>query len=447
MKHILILGAGLVARPMVRYLLETTEHHVTVASRTVAKAEAMIDGHPRGRAVAALADDVAGMDPLIQEADLVVSLVPYIYHVAVAKLCLKHNKHLVTTSYVSPAMKELDAEAQAKGLLFLNEIGLDPGIDHMSAMRIIHHVQKDGGKIVSFKSYCGGLPAPEANDNPFGFKMSWSPRGVAMAGRNEARFKAGNQELTIPGPELFSHAQPFEVPGVGPFDSYPNRNSLPYIDIYGVPDVHHMVRGTLRNPGWCVAWQAIADIGYLRDDALPTAGMTFKALTANLIGSAGADLRAEVPAVCKLGADAETLDRLEWLGLFSDTVIPASATTMLDALCVPLTDKLAYKPGERDMIVLFTELVAEYPDGTEQLITSTFVDHGQPNGDSSMARTVSLPAAIAVKLILNGSMPVTGVKIPIEPGIYEPVLDELAEMGLACTDVYGERKPMGVAAR
>jgi saccharopine dehydrogenase-like NADP-dependent oxidoreductase len=446
MKHVLVLGAGLVARPMVRYLLENTDHRVTVASRTVAKATALIDGHPRGNAVTALADDLEVIERLVQDSDLVVSLLPYIHHVAVAKLCLQYGKHLVTTSYVSPAMRELDAEATAKGLLFLNEIGLDPGIDHMSAMRIIHEVQGKGGKIVSFKSYCGGLPAPEANDNPFGFKMSWSPRGVAMAGRNEARFKSGGQEKVIPGPLLFSHAEPFVVPSEGTFDSYPNRNSLPYIDIYGIPEARTMVRGTLRNPGWCRAWQAIADVGYLSDDPLPAAGLTFKALTAKLIGSAGADLRAEVAAKSQAGSEAETLDRLEWLGLFSDAVIPASAKSPLDALCAPLTDKLSYQPGERDMIVLFTELVAEYPDGTEQTITSTFVDFGIPDGDSSMARTVSLPAAIAVKMILDGSMKATGVKIPIEPAVYNPVLDELEALGLACKDVYGDKRPVSVLA-
>ncbi len=439
MKTVLVLGAGLVARPMVRYLLEQTGSRVVVATRTVAKAEELVAGHPQGQAVALLVDDAAGLEALVQDSDLVVSLVPYVYHVAIAKLCLKHGKHLVTTSYVSPAMRELDAQAKAAGLVFLNEIGLDPGIDHMSAMRIIHGVQAQGGRIVSFKSYCGGLPAPEANDNPFGYKLSWSPRGVAMAGRNEARFLEDGAPVTIPGPELFSHAKTFEVPGVGGFDAYPNRNSLPYLDTYGIDGAETMIRGTLRNPGWCRAWQAIADIGYMREDLPVVPGTTFAALTAKLIGSAGTDIAAETAVHCGLTAEPETVDRLAWLGLFGQEPVPAQGINPLDALCTRLTAKLAYQPGERDWIVLFHEFVAAYPDGSRQTITSTFQDFGIPHGDSAMARTVSLPAAIAVRMILDGRLALTGVHVPTEPRIYEPVLGELESFGLACHDVHGPK--------
>ena len=440
MKTVLVLGAGLVARPLVQYLLALPGYRVVVASRTVSKAAELIAGHPDGEAVAAQVDDTVKLDALVAASDLVVSLVPYIYHVAIAKLCLAHGKHLVTTSYVSDAMRELDGEARAKGLLFLNEIGLDPGIDHMSAMRIINRVKADGGRIVSFKSYCGGLPAPEANDNPFGYKLSWSPRGVAMAGRNEARFLENGQPVTIPGPQLFSHAKAFEVHGVATFDAYPNRNSLPYAALYGIEGTETMVRGTLRNAGWCRAWQAIADIGYLREDVPVAPGTTFAALTTQLLGSAGADVTAETAAHCGANGDAETIERLSWLGLFADEPIQADGTTPLDALCARLTAKMAYAPGERDWIVLFHQFIAAYPDGTRQRITSTFQDFGIPDGDTAMARTVSLPAAIAVKLILEGALTLTGVQIPTQPAIYEPVLAELESLGLACQDVYGPRE-------
>jgi saccharopine dehydrogenase-like NADP-dependent oxidoreductase len=270
MKKILILGAGLVSRPMVRYLLDVPDFEVTVASRTVSKAQELVGAHQRGRALALNVDDDAALGRLVSESDLAVSLLPYTYHVKVANHCLKHRKPLVTTSYVSDAMRALDGQAKAAGVILLNEIGLDPGIDHMSAMKIIHDVQKAGGKVASFMSYCGGLPAPEANDNPLGYKFSWSPKGVVMAGRNDARYLKDGKEVFIPGPELFGNRWPLKVADGYEFEAYPNRNSLPYIETYGLKGVGTMLRGTLRNPGWCATLKAIADLGVLKDDSVKT---------------------------------------------------------------------------------------------------------------------------------------------------------------------------------
>ncbi|MEO0115444.1 MAG: saccharopine dehydrogenase C-terminal domain-containing protein, partial [candidate division WOR-3 bacterium] len=244
-KKILVLGAGLVARPLVDYLLKQSDFFVTVASRTASKAEKLIASHPRGKALEVNVSEPTVLANLIVETDLVISLVPYTFHPIVAQACIQYKKPMITTSYVGDAMRSLDQEAKAAGIIILNEIGLDPGIDHMSAMKIIHRVKNRGGRVISFYSYCGGLPAPEANNNPFGYKFSWSPKGVLLAGKNSARYLKDGKEIFIPGPELFSHYWVVEIEGLGKFEAYPNRDSLPYIELYGLVGISSMCRGTL----------------------------------------------------------------------------------------------------------------------------------------------------------------------------------------------------------
>ncbi|MGB2989140.1 MAG: saccharopine dehydrogenase C-terminal domain-containing protein, partial [Candidatus Zixiibacteriota bacterium] len=234
MKKVLVLGAGLVSKPLVQYLLDQPDFHVTVASRTVSKAEKLVGDHPRGKALPLNVKDTDTLRNLISDADLAISLVPYAHHVTVANFCIELKKQMVTTSYVSAAMKELDQKAKDAGVLILNEIGLDPGIDHMSAMRIIHDVQNKGGRIASFYSYCGGLPAPEANTNPWGYKFSWSPRGVVLAGKNPGRYLKDKKEVKIASEDLFAHFWPMNIEGVPPLEAYPNRDSIPYLEIYGI---------------------------------------------------------------------------------------------------------------------------------------------------------------------------------------------------------------------
>ncbi|MBC7261022.1 MAG: saccharopine dehydrogenase NADP-binding domain-containing protein [Chloroflexi bacterium] len=436
MQNVLILGAGLVARPLVRYLLDQPNLKVTVASRTVAKAEALIEGHPRGVAKALLVDDEAQLDSLIADCDLAISMVPYTYHVVVAKHCIKHKKHMVTTSYVSDAMAALDSQAKAAGITILNELGLDPGIDHMSAMRIIDDVHKRGGQILSFESCCGGLPAPEANDNPFGYKFSWSPRGVVMAGRNAAKYLKDGKIVEIPGEALFDHYWTKQVDTLGEMEVYPNRNSLPYIDTYGIQETKTMFRGTFRNLGWCKTMKKIVELGMLDDKVRSVKGMTFAELTRELVGAApGQDLRAKVAAFLKLPVDADVLDRMEWLGLFSEEPLPMEQGSNLDILAARMLQKMSYKPNERDMIVLVHEFIADFPaEGRREKITSSLIDFGIPGGDSSMSRTVGLPAAIGARYILEGRITRKGVIIPVTPEIYVPILKELEGLGIRCKE-------------
>lgn len=436
-KNILALGAGLVARPLVHYLLEKTKHKVVCASRTVSKAEDLVRGYARGSAKPLNIEDKASLEALIKDCDIAISLVPYIHHVTVAELCIKHKKHLVTTSYISPAMRALDKAARDAGILILNEIGLDPGIDHMSAMRIIDHVKKHGGKVTSFRSYCGGLPAPDANDNCMGYKFSWSPRGVLLAGRNNAKYLEDGKIMEIPGPELFKHHWYLNVPGYWPFEAYPNRDSLPYREQYGLHDVRTMFRGTLRNPGWCRFWYKMAKLGWLDDSPrtdLP--GKTWAQILRPMVPGKG-DLLEDLGKHWDVTPDSDEIKRIKWLGLAGDEKVP-SAPNLLDTLCAHLIKKLELKEGERDMVVLFHEFEAEYPKKKEY-ITSTLVDFGVPKGDSAMSRTVSLPAAIAVRHILAGDFSMAGVHAPVVPEIYNPVLDELEELKIKCVEEYHRR--------
>jgi len=431
MKRVLVLGAGLVAGPLVRYLLDVASFRVTVASRTVDKAVRLIGGAPNGTPLRLDASDEAELARLIAAHDLAISLLPYTHHPRVAKQCVEHRVPMVTTSYVKDEMRALDGAARAAGVLLLNEIGVDPGIDHMSALQVIHRIQREGGKIVSFASNTGGLPAPDANDNPFGYKFSWAPRGVIVAGKSPARYLKDGEIVDVPGPELFAHRWTCPVVGFGDFEVYPNRDSLPYIEAYGIPTVRGMFRGTLRYPGWCETLKGIVDLGLLdeatRDDL---AGLTFVQWMAGVVGSESRDAKRAVADRLGISIDSKPIRDLEWLGLFSEDPIPAQDTAYLDVLASRMLAKMQYAPGERDMLVMQHEFVSEYPDRTERVL-ATMIDYGIPHGDSSMSRLVGLPAAIAARRILEGEIGLSGVHTPVLPEIYEPVLAELAEMGVS----------------
>ena len=439
MKRVLVLGAGLVARPLVRYLLEKG-YQVVMASRTASKAEAMIAGHPNGKALALNVQDEAILSQLISDCDLAVSLVPYTFHPVVAKHCIRHRKHMVTTSYVSAAMQELDGAARNAGVTILNEIGVDPGIDHMSAMRIIDGVRGRGGQVIAFKSYCGGLPAPEANDNPFGYKFSWAPRGVLLAGRNNAQYLLDGRKVEVPSHRLFRDMHMLAVEGQGDYEAYPNRDSISYIDVYGLKGIQTIYRGTLRNPGWCDCLFNFGKLGLLSLDEIVVKGKSYLGMMQEIVG-ASPDDDIRTATARKLGIPRESLPihNLEWLGMFSDRGFRADRISPLDAMGELMYERLAFRPGERDMIVLFHDFRAEFPGGKRERIISQLIDYGIPQGDSSMARTVSLPAAIGVHMILTGRIGTVGVLRPVAPDVYHPVLDELATLAISCeerTEVY-----------
>jgi saccharopine dehydrogenase (NADP+, L-glutamate forming) len=362
---------------------------------------------------------------------VVVSLVPYVYHPVVARACIRHRRPMVTTSYASEAMRNLDAEARTAGVVLLNEVGLDPGIDHMEAMRLIDGIHRGGGRVLGFTSYCGGLPAPESNTNPYGYKFSWSPRGVLLAGKNAARYRQDGREIQIPAEDLFDHFAPRTIPGLGVFEGYPNRDSLPYIEMYGIPEARTMFRGTLRYPGWCATLKKIAALGYLDAAERDLTGRSVSDLTLELASASGAS-EAKSALAGRLGLDPADaiLGRLEWLGLLDRGPLGLNRGSPLDVLERLMLAKLQYAPGERDMVVLQHVIDAVAADGRPERITSTLIDYGIPGGDSSMARTVGLPAAAGARLVLEGRVASRGVLVPVIPEIYGPILEELRAQGI-----------------
>lgn len=430
MKKILILGAGLVSKPGVVFLLENG-FDVTVASRTVEKAQKITQGFENATAKELLVENSDALELLVKENDIVVSLLPWTHHIIVAKCCLKNDTLMATTSYVSEDMQKLDTEIKAKNLLFLNEIGVDPGIDHMSAMQIIDNVHAQGGKVRHFYSICGGLPAPDDNDNPFGYKFSWSPKGVVLASRNAASFFENGKEINIKGEDLFLNYRVEKVDGLGEFEIYPNRDSMPYKEIYGLKDALTVMRGTYRNIGWCDTFKKIVDLGLVDDN--PTkglSGISFKKMMADIAGVSDTDdVMLAVAQKVGIEKDHFVINNLDWLGMFSDDIVP-TFDNRLDILSEKLLEKLYYKDGEKDMLLLRHTFVIENEDNSEKTITSTLIDYGIPHGDSSMARTVSLPLGIGVKLMAEGKIDLTGVQIPIKKEIYGPVLNGLEQLNI-----------------
>jgi saccharopine dehydrogenase (NADP+, L-glutamate forming) len=430
MKKILVLGAGLVSKPGVVFLLKHG-FTVTVASRTVEKAEKIVHGYEKGMALHLLIEDKETLASLVRKNDIVVSLLPWIHHIKVAQACLEYNKPMATTSYVSDDMRRLDDEVRRKNLLFLNEIGIDPGVDHMSAMRIIDAVHARGGKIRHFYSICGGLPAPEDNDNPFGYKFSWSPRGVVLASRNPARFLENGREINVRGEDLFLNKRLETVDPLGEFEVYPNRDSVPYKEIYGLKDAATVMRGTYRNVGWCDTFKKIVDLGLVDDSPTSYAGgTTYRQMMAGVIGcDEQDDLMAMAAEKLGLERDHFVVKNLDWLGLFSSETLP-DGESKLDILSDRLLEKMKYRDGEKDMLILRHRFEVENRDNTTETITSTLIDYGIPHGDSSMARTVSLPLAVGVKLMAEKKINLTGVQIPIMKAIYDPVLNGIEELGI-----------------
>jgi len=431
MKRVLVLGAGLVSRPLVAHLSRWPDIALTVGDLDGEKAAHILDGSAHGRAVAVSTDDDAGVAVLVADADLVVSLLPYTLHVKVAKLAIAHRVPLITTSYVSAEMRALDDAARKAGVLILNEIGLDPGLDHMSAMRAIRRLRDEGSRLVSFRSCCGGLPAPEANTNPWGYKFSWSPRGVLAAGSNAARWLEDGRAVDVPGTELFAHAAAYDVAGVGRLEVYPNRDATAYVATYGIEGVRTMFRGTLRYPGWCETLHAISRLGLLDATVRPwKAGATYAEFMEAFAGPGPGPVLDRVAARAGIAVDGPVARRLVWAGLFSGRPLEQPRAAPIDVLCSRLADALAYAPGERDMVVLRHEFGIVDAGGRDATRVSTLVAFGDPSGDSAMARTVSLPAAVAARLILDERIAAAGVRIPVDAEIYEPVLDALEPMGI-----------------
>jgi saccharopine dehydrogenase-like NADP-dependent oxidoreductase len=350
---------------------------------------------------------------------------------------------MVTTSYVKPEMQALDKAAKEAGVLILNEIGLDPGIDHMSAMRIIDSVHSKEGGIIEFYSICGALPAPESANNPFRYKFSWSPKGVILAGNNDAVYLRHGKVVNIPAIDLFRDPGTYNFPDVGELHLYPNRDSISYKDIYGIPEAQTMFRGTFRYPGWCGALDALKRLGMVSCDMTDMTGMTFAQLVAHQIAS-GREIKNPSSVIRHLSSEFlgipendPSLDAIQWLGLFDDAPMNRTRDNTFEVTAGRMLDKMMLGPEDRDMIAMQHIFIAGFSDGRKEMIRSRMLDFGSEKTDTSIARTVALPAAIGVEMIMDGQILIRGVQIPVIPEIYNPVLNRLEEMGIHMIEEYG----------
>ncbi|PSS36920.1 hypothetical protein PHLCEN_2v1238 [Hermanssonia centrifuga] len=441
-KKILLLGSGFVAKPAADYIVRDPSNQLTVACRTLATAQEFSAGLPNTTAMSLDVSDAAALEKAVAEHDLVISLIPYIHHVAVIKAAIKAKTNVVTTSYVSPAIRELEAEIKEAGIVVMNEIGLDPGIDHLYAVKTIDEVHAKGGKVKQFLSYCGGLPAPECSGNPLGYKFSWSSRGVLLALLNSASYLQNGQEQTVDGKDLMKHAKPYYISPAFAFVAYPNRNSSPFREFYRIPEAETVVRGTLRYQGFPEFIKALVQLGWLNMETKEwlKEGLTWAEVTQKTTGASDtkeSTLVARVKELCSFPDEAEAtriISGLKWIGLFSEEKVKPRGGNLLDTLCAELETLMKYEEGERDLVMLQHKFVVEWADGKTDTLTSTLESYGIPGGYSAMAELVGVPCGIATQLILDGVINTPGVLVPYTKEICDPIRERLESEGIGLTE-------------
>lgn len=440
MKKILLLGAGRSSASLIKYLAEQAEKsewEIIIGDVSVEAARAKIGDTSHTKAIEFDVSNKQQREIEIQRSDLVISLLPPHLHFIAARDCVTYKKHFITASYLSDEIKSLDESAKQAGILIFNECGLDPGIDHMSAMEVLHRKKHEGYELTSFKSYTGGLVAPESNDNPWGYKFSWNPRNVILAGQGTARYIRNGSYKYIPYNRLFTDIEKIEIEGYGAFDGYANRDSLAYRLYYGIENVPTLLRGTLRHSGFCRAWDVFVKLG-LTDDTYKiekSETLTYAKLIRALLPASikNEKLIDAVAAFCSLPPDGEAMTKVKWTGILNDDPIileDASPAMILQEL---LERKWKLEINDKDMIVMHHEFEFEKAGKTEKLISSLVVK-GDDQKFTAMAKTVGLPLGIVAKLLLENKISLTGVHIPVIPELYLPVLKELATMGIKFTE-------------
>lgn len=436
MNHILVLGAGRSATSLISYLLKEASSRdwtVTVADYALQLAEEKVGEHPNGIAVAFNINKEDQKEALIAKNDVVISMLPAKFHPSVATTCLKFEKHLITASYVSEEMKELDAQAKEKGLLFLNECGLDPGIDHMSAKKVIDFIRDDKGlSLRAFESFTGGLLAPDPNDdNPWQYGFTWNPRNVVLAGQGTTKFIQEGRYKYIPYHKLFRRTETIHIPGHGFFEGYANRDSLKYLEVYELEGIQTLYRGTLRRSGFCKAWDIFIQLGATDDtyEMESVAEMSHRQFINSFL-SYNPDDSVELKLAHYMGLDKDgaEMHKLTWLGLFEDEPVGLLKGTPAQILEHILKKKWTIGPDQKDQIVMWH--LFDYEEGGQtKRISSAMIANGENAIDTAMSKTVGLPLGIATKLLMQGEIEARGVQIPITPEFYNPILAELETLG------------------
>lgn len=434
MTKILVIGAGRSAGSLIAYLLKQAANNnwfVTVTDMSLSLAQDKTKGFSNCDAKICDITNASERQAMIGAHDVVVSMLPASMHGNVAKDCVALGKHLFTASYVSAEMKALDEAAKTKGVLLMNEIGLDPGIDHASAMKLIHQLQSKGATITSFKSFCGGLVAPESNDNPWGYKFSWNPRNVVLAGQGTAQFEENGMLKFIPYNRIFTQIDTIDIKNQGSFDAYANRDSMGYKAAYGLNNIETLLRGTLRMPGYCKAWNVFVKLGLTDDTYIikDTNNRTYSDLLESFLPAANGTLKERLKNFMGADYDNSVEQKLDYLELFNHKKIRLSEGSPAQLLQDLLEEKWKLMPGDKDMIVM--QHLFEYKlNGNLHKLTSSLVVIGDDENHTAMAKTVGLPLAITLKNFLQGKFKLSGVQIPISKEIYTPLLAELEDLGI-----------------
>ncbi|WP_413999972.1 saccharopine dehydrogenase family protein [Flavobacterium sp. W1B] len=437
MRVILVIGAGRSASSLIQYLLNKSieeDLHLVIGDLSLDLAKKKINKHPNATAMALDIFDANQRKEAIQKADIVISMLPAHLHIEVARDCVAYKKNMVTASYISDEMQELDAVVKENNLIFMNEIGLDPGIDHMSAMKVIDSIRDKGGKMLLFESFCGGLVAPESDNNLWNYKFTWAPRNVVLAGQGGcAKFIQEGTYKYIPYCNLFRRTEFLEVEGYGRFEAYSNRDSLKYKNVYGLDDVLTLYRGTIRRVGFSKAWNMFVQLGMTDDSYVmeDSENMSYRQFVNSFLPYHPTDsVEIKTRLILKIDQDDIMWDKLLELDLFNDTKMVglrnASPAQILEKI---LSESWALQANDKDMIVMYHKFGYEL-DGVKKQIDSKMVCIGDDQTYTAMAKTVGLPVAMATLQILNGKIKTPGVQLPIKKEVYLPILKELEEYGV-----------------
>lgn len=437
MRRILIVGAGRSSSALIRYLLEKSgeeQLEVIIADINTENAAKLLGGHPNGKIVELDIFDLESRKKTVAESDIVISMLPARFHLEIARDCIEFGKNLVTASYVSKELKELDGEVKEKGLVFMNEVGLDPGIDHMSAMEVIDRIKGSGARMLLFESFTGGLVAPESDDNLWNYKFTWNPRNVVLAGQGGiAKFIQEGKYKYIPYNKLFRRTEFLSIEGYGKFEAYANRDSLNYREVYGLEDTLTLFRGTIRRVGYSRAWNIFVQLG-MTDDSYVMQGsedMTYRDFTNSFLTYKPHDsVELKLRHYLKIDQDDVIWDKLLELDLFNDQKkVGIKDATPAQILQKILMDSWTLKENDKDMIVMYHKFGFE-KDGKKRQIESSMVVVGEDQTYTAMAKTVGLPVAMACLQILNGKVHTPGVQLPIKKEMYQDVLRELENHGV-----------------
>ncbi|WP_452218979.1 saccharopine dehydrogenase family protein [Lacinutrix undariae] len=437
MRKILVIGSGKSASYLIKYLLEKSDSEnllIIVGDINFTNAKKLIGNHKNAQAIALDVFDKHSRENAIKNADIIISMLPARFHIEVAKDCITFNKNMVTASYVSNEMQALDKSAKDKGLIFMNEIGVDPGIDHMSAMKVINTIRAKGGKMILFESFTGGLVAPESDNNLWNYKFTWNPRNVVVAGQGgAAKFLQEGTYKYIPYNRLFRRTEFLDVENFGRFEAYANRDSLKYQSVYGLNSIETLYRGTMRRVGFSRAWNmfvllGMTDDSYTIDDSENMSYRDF--VNAFLPYSPTDSVELKFRHALKIDQDDIVWDKLLELDLFSQTkMVDLKQATPAQILQKILMDSWTLAEDDKDMIVMYHKFGYEL-DGKKYQIDSTMVTIGEDQTYTAMSKTVGLPVAMATLAILNGKIKTPGVQIPITAEVYEPILKELEDYGI-----------------